>query len=264
MTDLQETSERTPRLDGTIAVLRAMREHVLDDFTRLGSDEPRELRESLPAYIESVVWKLKMLEHNCGLLAQLHSKVEILDSLGMTGVQGELSVDCGHEGGVSVTVRDRDSARTLLLQAFDGVVTASVNAVDTFARMLNLLYNLGVPHDKANLPKVCAKVCEKHPETSPLRLAFAKTAGISWMQPLRRIRGECQHWDIATVLKEDKDGFGAPLRALLVKDEYRLDGMDDLSVASFAETARTGIHTLLREVAGVISVSPATACEAIG
>ena len=80
--------------------------------------------------------------------------------------------------------------------AFDGLTAALVNMTDTLARLVNLVYMLGIDPRRASL----LAVRDKCALTSPLGLILYDARHTDWLKKVRDLRGRCQHADIEEVL----------------------------------------------------------------
>jgi hypothetical protein len=218
-----------------------------------GEDRRGSEIQGLKSYAESIRWKLRFLHHYCGFL----NGVQWADvcRLGTPGFGDPVRVACGEssEGGpVVLEVRTQDSGRMMVLTAFDGIVAACVNSADTLGRMLNLAYRLGLEERNANLPMVAQKV----QDNCTVDLILKKNPGIDWMSPVRLLRGECQHGNIAAVIREPDRAFGVPTDDLLVADTFAIDGQKGMAVGAYSMVLRDRTLLLLRAVAHAVTADP--------
>jgi hypothetical protein len=216
---------------------------------------PNSNREAdrLSSFAESIRWKLRFLQHHCGFI----SNVRWTDvcRLGTPGFADPVRVVCGEDtddGCVVLEFRTLDSGRMAVLSCFDGIVGACVNSVDTLARILNLAYGLGLEERRANLPMVAQKVDEGCAVGSVL----TSDPGVDWMAPVRLLRGECQHANIAVVIREPDSGFGVPARDLFVADEFAIDDRTGMTVATYSQVLRDRALFLLTAIARAIAADP--------
>lgn len=210
--------------------------------------------KSIRPYTASIRLKLQLLDHHSRFLTNM--EWEQLHMVGDPGAPDKVQIACGNNNDIVIELTTAHAGRMMILDAFDGVVAACVNAADTLARLLNLAYNLRVRHDHANLPRIYQAVSIG----SRLKAVLDRAPGTKWMEPVRRLRGECQHCDLASVIEEPGRGFGVPPTELLVKQEYSLEGVPNSNVALYAETVRNRTNELLRNVAEIIASQPGSAC----
>ncbi len=204
--------------------------------------------------VDSILWKLRFIDFHSNFLTRMQWGE--LHALGLPGHTDPVRIDCGEQENIIVQLGSSQIGRMAVLLCFDGFVAACVNAVDTLAQTVNALYGLGIGERSANAPVVRRKVAPQ----SPLGLVLHNIPGIDWMAPLRRIRGECQHYNIAGVIEDPTRAFGATPGALQVKAEFALDGIEDKSVTVYAEVAREKTLELLRAAAVAIADNPSNPC----
>ncbi len=239
-------------MKSTLQQVRGMKQALLTAF----ANSTRNTTANVGPYIDSVEWKLKLLVHHCRFLGNV--EFSELHSIGNLDEEDEgLKITCGHSEGVIIEIRNLDAGKLVVFNALDGMVAASVNIVDTLGRMLNEVYELGIQEREANLPVVYDKL----PTGAPLKLVLGDPAGVEWMKPLRRMRGECQHSVIASVVELPNVAYGGVPDMLFVRSDFQLDGMTDMDLASFADTVCVRTMELLKNLAAAIQVDPKGCCS---
>jgi len=88
--------------------------------------------------------------------------------------------------------------------AADGVIAAVGNKTDTFARLINVVYRLGLNERKANL----FQVCESCVPTSALGTVLKDKVHRTWLERVRDLRGRCQHADVEHILMTPAGNLG--------------------------------------------------------
>ena len=76
--------------------------------------------------------------------------------------------------------------------AFDGLIAALVNMTDTFGRLVNAAYLLGIDPRQASL----FAVRDRCSASSSLGKVLQDAGYTEWLRKVRQLRGRCQHADI--------------------------------------------------------------------
>ena len=186
-------------------------------------------------YRESIRWKMDFFDHHCGLVTSFPWGQVCREDITK---RNPLPVIWRESAEFKCEIGEERLVDLLTYIALDGAVGACVNAADTLGRMLNLAFKLDLNVNSANLWKVARRVSED----SPLGIVFKHEPGIGWMDPLRRLRGECQHGHISGLLTRDEDYIGAPLKEPFVSDTYC--GMDGESQRLSVFISSAGDNTM--------------------
>ncbi len=80
--------------------------------------------------------------------------------------------------------------------ALDGLTAASVNAIDSLARLVNQAYGMGIRERQASI----LAVRDRSRAGSPLGIVLHDATLMGWLKGVRDLRGECQHADVEGVL----------------------------------------------------------------
>jgi hypothetical protein len=244
-------------MNQTFNEIDKMEESLLGHFTTLEGTKGLEKSnpiEIISAYSESIRWKLKFLEHHYQFLTNIQWKK--LYGKVTSGNRSEFCVSCGNCKDVIITVSSLDGAKMMVFNSVDGLVAACVNAADTLSKMLNILYRLRIEDLRVNCPLLLQTITPD----SPLAVVFGNYPGIKWMSPLRKLRGECQHCNLASVIEEPHGSFGIPPSDLLIKEEYVLDEMLSRTIRALASTIKSKTLDLFQNAAQVIAKHPSNAC----
>lgn len=209
--------------------------------------------DEIHKYIQSIEWKLRFLDHYCRLLSGVNWAD--LGRLGGPDMPPSLSINCDDSDDLIIKVASQETGRLLILSAFDGAVAASVNASDTLGRLLNLCYDLGLPDMKANLPIVSKRI----QEGSPVGIVLNEEPGIRWMEPLRKLRGECQHRDISAVVMQ---AYGGLRQEPVVVRDWCPGSDAEIPVSKYTSSARLKTMELLSNAARAVSAGAAEAIHA--
>lgn len=99
--------------------------------------------------------------------------------------------------------------------AFDGLTSAISNMTDTFGRLVNSAYALGISPRQASL----FAVRDQCAVTSHLGSVLHDAARTEWLRKIRALRGRCQHADVESVLMTEPGPY-AQRRQPIVDASY--------------------------------------------
>lgn len=117
--------------------------------------------------------------------------------------------------------------------AFDGLIAAAVNTTDTFARLVNGVYGLGLPERQASLHALR----EKCSDGTPLGSVLRDGQHTAWLVSLKRLGGRCQHADIEEVLVNPPCCYGKRPEPLVPAAYSWQPTPTDLNVAAYGQLA---------------------------
>ena len=89
----------------------------------------------------------------------------------------------------SITIEHPGAAIDHIYLAFDGLIAALVNMTDTFGRLVNAAYALGIDPRKASL----FAVRDQCSASSSLGTVLWDASHTEWLRKVRDLRGRCQH-----------------------------------------------------------------------
>ena len=95
-----------------------------------------------------------------------------------------------------ITIGHPGAAIDHIYLTFDGLIAALVNMTDTFGRLVNGTYLLGIDPRKASL----FAVRDQCSASSPLGTVLRDVSHTEWLRKVRELRGRCQHADIEEIL----------------------------------------------------------------
>ena len=96
----------------------------------------------------------------------------------------------------SITIEHPGAAIDHVYLAFDGLIAAVVNMTDTFGRLVNTAYRLGIEPRRASL----FAVRDRCSASSSLGTVLQNVHHTEWLRKVRELRGRCQHADIEEIL----------------------------------------------------------------
>ena len=96
----------------------------------------------------------------------------------------------------SIMIEHPGAAIDHVYLAFDGLIAALVNMTDTFGRLVNAAYLLGIDPRQASL----FAVRDRCSASSSLGTVLRDLRHTEWLLKVRQLRGRCQHADIEEVL----------------------------------------------------------------
>ncbi len=229
-------------------MLEALRREASSD-----SDQDLDLSaDDLTAAVESTRSKLMLLNYHRTFIENMDW--EQLHVAGRYGSE-DCQVICGNKDGISVTITDYHAGQLMVVAAFDGLVAGCVNVVDTLARMINRAYRLKIPERQANLLEVIARA----PEGSLVGRALREPPGCDWMGPIRKLRGECQHSNVAEVMQRPLGSFGLSPGEPRVSDRFLPPDFSDGRISTFAATITQRTADLIKNIATASASAPGTA-----
>lgn len=202
---------------------------------------------------ESVVRKVHFVDLHYQVLAEYKwHNLPVIQNSPMNTAGIDASERMGLDG------EEMFAAEILVLNAVTGAISSCVNAVDTLALLLNLVYQFGIHSNRANMPHVAEKV----PADSPLGSVVLVDPGSEWMRPLRGLRGKCQHDDITHILTNAWVGVGVALEPS-VNHQYLINGSEELRVSEYVNVAKQRTFEFIAGMANVISSDPEKAVKAV-
>jgi hypothetical protein len=217
--------------------------------------DPKDL-DALRGYADSMLRKMRLLEHHASMFASidwdtLSRLANGVNTDPTSGRRYPLPLVEAPRQGFSVYTDSFDAADLTIHAAFDGVVAACINSCDTLGRLVNLAYQLGMPVRRASLPAVATHLSP----TCPLGVILKTSPGIGWMEPLRELRGECQHGILTEVMSH---GVGAATE-YVVAGRWHFPGLTSPKASAYVQESTGRTLELLACASTAIAADPAKA-----
>lgn len=134
--------------------------------------------------------------------------------------------------------------------ATDGLVAAVVNLTDTFARLVNEVYRVGIPERKASL----FSVRDKCTATSSLGQVLREPQHQKWLECVKDLRGRCQHADVEEVLSGPAGCLGKRVEPHIPAAYCWQQISADTPLAAFGQTAvACAESTLIAAIRAIIA-----------
>lgn len=125
--------------------------------------------------------------------------------------------------------------------AFDGVIAAVANMTDTYGRLINAVYGLGIKQRKASL----LAVRDRCTTTSALGRILHDPQHTEWLKKVKEVRGQCQHEDVEDVLLSPRDVFARRSQPFVPQSFCWLTPPVDMPVSVFAQKAADSVVSTL-------------------
>ena len=152
----------------------------------------------------------------------------------------------------SITIEHPGAAIDHIYLAFDGLIAALVNMIDTFGRLVNTAYLLGIDPRKASL----FAVRDRCSASSSLGTVLRDVSHTEWLRKVRELRGRCQHADIEEILTLRPGAFshrGEP--HVDPAYSWRMPAQQ-MSIVAYAQDAVQAADMCLDAAIGSILASP--------
>ena len=152
----------------------------------------------------------------------------------------------------SITIEHPGAAIDDVYLAFDGLIAALVNMTDTFGRLVNATYLLGIDPRQASL----FAVRDRCSASSSLGTVLRDVRHTEWLRKVRDLRGRCQHADIEEILTLQPTAFSR-------RGEPHVDPVyswrtpaQKMSITAYAQDAVQAADVCLDAAIGGILASP--------
>jgi hypothetical protein len=160
----------------------------------VGGPAPPALASDIDAFIRGIRRKARFVEMHMGLLTGVDwSQIDDIGRRPGGGAPTRLTITLSD---ASLTLEHSSAVVDHVYLAFDGLTAALVNITDTLARLLNLVYSLGIDPKRASL----LAVRDRCSATSSLGIILHDVQHTDWLRKVRDLRGRCQHADVDEIL----------------------------------------------------------------
>ena len=206
--------------------------------------------EDVGSFVRSLRRKIGFLQMHMAFLSGI--EWERADSLGRrtsgSADRNKMSVRLSDES--SLVIEHPDALKDHVYMALDGITASVVNLTDTFARLMNVAYSLGINPRQSGL----GAVRDKCSPTSTLGVVLWNAHYTDWLQKLRDIRGRCQHADIAAVLIEATGSYSEHKQPHIDSAyDWQSPPMARLVVQYASDAMQKSEECLLAAIGGVLS-----------
>lgn len=136
--------------------------------------------------------------------------------------------------------------------AFDGLTAALINITDTFARLVNAVYGLGINERQASL----LAVRDQCTPASALGVVLNDALHTDWLRAVRDLRGRCQHADVEDVLTTFQSVYASRPEPLVSRDYTWSLPKADTPIVAYARAANNAAEsTLVAVVSAILACS---------
>lgn len=134
--------------------------------------------------------------------------------------------------------------------AFDGFIASVVNMTDTFSRLVNSVYSLGILERQASL----FAVRDKCSINSALGAVLHDSCYTDWLRGVKELRGRCQHADVEDVLITQVSPLSCRPEPMVLGQYSWQKPQTDISLLGYAKGAMTAAeNTLSASIVAVLS-----------
>lgn len=138
--------------------------------------------------------------------------------------------------------------------AFDGLVAAVINMTDTFGRLINMGFSLGIDERKASV----LSVRDRCSPTSPLGTVLHDGARMGWLKVVRELRGRCQHADVDDAVTTTGGRYATRGQPIIHRDHCWQVPPVDTEIVRYGQDAAAATERCLSDASrAVIATCPA-------
>lgn len=154
----------------------------------------------------------------------------------------------------SIEFRHPGAVTDYVYLTFDGLVAAVINMTDTFGRLINMGFSLGLDEHKASI----LAVRDRCSTTSPLGIVLYDGARMDWLKVVRKLRGRCQHADVDDTVTTTGGRYAARGQPVIHRDHcWQAPPMDTEIVRYGQDAAAATERCLLDASRAIIATCPA-------